>query len=148
MASDARNNGTIVCGLTADPELVGDGGKVAKFRVAVDQAGQDQAHPDNKSGYFDVIMFRNDENPNSKFVFGQISDGKMKKGSQVAVAYRLRNARWVSDEGGNRSKVELVADAISYVGSGGGAKATDSKDESEGGSSEASSSSGNVPPKF
>lgn len=127
MSADPKNNGTLICGLVADPELVNDG-KIAKFRVAADYAGRDAADPENRSGYFDVVLYKDDSNPNNKFVFGQINDGKMKKGSQVAIVYRLNQSRWKADDGGGRNRVELVAEGMTYVG---GARQTEG---SEGGS--------------
>lgn len=139
MSADPKNNGTLICGLVADPELVNDG-KIAKLRVAADYAGRDAADPENRSGYFDVVLYKNDNDQNSKFVFGQITDGKMKKGSQVALVYRLNQSRWKADDGGGRNRVELVAEALTYVG---GARQTEGGSEGgEGGSPKATSTNG------
>ena len=97
-------------GITKDPEVIS--GKVVKFSVAVDYAANDKGG--NSTGYFDVTYFLDDANRNSTFVKSQISDGKMKKGSQVSLVGRLVQERWTSDEG-NRSKVTVIAESISYV---------------------------------
>lgn len=113
-------------GITKDPEVVS--GKVVKFSVAVDYAANDKSG--NSTGYFDVTYFLDDNNRNSSFVKGQIQDGKMKKGSQVNLVGRLVQERWTSDDG-NRSKVSVIAETISYT------KGGMSKPASEGSSSSA-----------
>lgn len=151
MTADAKNNGTLICGVVS-VETVNDG-KIAKFRVAADYAGKDTSDPENRTGYFDVVLYQ-DDNPNNKFVFKQITEGKMSKGSQIAIAYRLHNARWKADDGSGRQRTELVAEAITYVG--GGAKKSDDEtssssggSESDGGASVSSANSGGaVPQKF
>lgn len=99
-------------GITKDPEVVGSGA-IAKLGLAVDYAANDKAG--GSTGYFDVTYFlNNDESRNAAFVKKQISEGKMKKGSQISIVGRLVQERWTSDEG-NRSKVVIVAESISYV---------------------------------
>lgn len=119
MAIDARNNGNITGGIVSDPEIVNDG-KIARFRIGVDYAGNDRKNKDNKSGYFSVTYFLDDSTPNAKFVKRMLDEGKMKKGSQVAILYRLVEDRWEKD-GNNRSQVGLIAEAMSFAGSGSGA---------------------------
>lgn len=152
MTADAGNNGTLICGVVSI-ELAGQNDNIAKFRVAKDYAGKDASDPENRSGYFDVVYYEDDKNPNSEFVFKQIREGKMKKGSQISIAYRLNNPRWKADDGSGRQKVELVANAIDYVGS---RKKDDEDEESESSNtteavatqSSSSSGSGGVPQKF
>jgi single-stranded DNA-binding protein len=154
MAADAGNNGTLICGVVSI-ELAGQNENIAKFRVAKDYAGKDAKDPEDRRGFFDVVLYEDESDPNNKFVFGQIRGGKMKKGSQIAINYRLNNPRWSADDGSGRQKVELVANAINYVGS----KRDDDESSSESdepveavatqsASSSASSGSGGVPQKF
>jgi single-stranded DNA-binding protein len=143
---DPKNNGVIIGGLVADPELVNDG-KIAKLRVAVDFAGKDAAKPENKSGYFDAVMYDNGDQA-SDFTFRQIREGKMKKGSQVGLVYRLSHQRWQSEDG-PRQRIELVAEAITYVG--GGARKEESEatsESSEEASTEQAAVAGAQPKKF
>lgn len=114
MSLDPRNVGTIVGGLTTDPELINE--NILKLRVAVDYAGNDRVQTDNKSGYFNVTYFLNNDTPNTKFVANQVREGKMKKGSQVHILYRLVQDRWEQD-GQNRQAVTLVAESLTYAGS-------------------------------
>lgn len=98
-------------GITRDPEVVGSGA-IAKLGLAVDYAANDKAG--GSTGYFDVTYFLNDDSRNAGFVKKQISEGKMKKGSQISIVGRLVQERWTTDEG-TRSKVVIVAESISYV---------------------------------
>lgn len=110
---DPRNVVTISGGVVADPERPSD--KVVKFRLAVDYAGREKDSED-RSGYFDVVYYINDENPNSKFVTGQLAAGNLKKGSGISVVGRLEHDRFKTKEGTKTSRVQIIADAISYWG--------------------------------
>lgn len=121
-----KNTLNIVGGLTRDPEVVGNNGNIIKFGLAVDYAANDKGS-DNNSGYFDVTYFVSD---NNDFVKRQVSEGKMKKGSQLHILGRLVQDRWTSseDEGSKKmSKVSIVAEAITYSGSGSGAAGENNK---------------------
>lgn len=117
---DARNLGVLTCGLVADPEMVGNG-KAVKYRLAADMAGNER-DSDNRTGYFEAVQFLRDDQ-HSKFVTSQVNDGKLSKGSQVMVTYRLQQSRWQNNEGQNRSRVELVVESLNYVPRSGGADA-------------------------
>ncbi len=131
---DGRNNGNLTGGLVADPEILGNNGNVVRLRIASDYAGKDRENPDNRTGYFNVTVFLNDDNTNTKFVRSQIENGNLKKGSQVAILYRLQQDRWEKD-GQKMSNVTLVAESLNYAGSGGNR----SEGESGGSSSQESS---------
>lgn len=115
---DPKNMITLVGGVIADPELVANGG-IAKLRIAVDYAGSEKG-TGISSGYFDVVYYLKDgndfANKNAAFISKQISEGKMKKGSQIQLAGRLVQERW-QQENQNRSRVVIVAEAITYSGS-------------------------------
>jgi len=113
---DPRNTVVMTCGVVADPEVVS--GNLAKLRVAVDYAGYEKGS-DNRSGYFDVVFYMDDSNPNAKFVKSQIEESKMKKGSQIQLVGTLKHRRWESEDGGKRSAVSIQAESISYVRGGG-----------------------------
>lgn len=112
---DARNNGNLIGGLVADPELVGPNKDIVRLRIASDYSGRDAANPDNKTGYFRVTMFLSDDNNNTRFVKKQIENGNLKKGSQVHILYRLQQERWEKD-GTKMSDVTLVAESLTYAG--------------------------------
>lgn len=142
MSLDPRNHGSLVCGLVADPETANNG-NILKLRVAADYAGNER-NSDNKSGYFNVTYFLNNDNPNAKFVRKQFEDGKLKKGSQVIVLYRLVQDRWEKD-GQKMSSVNLVAEALTYAGS----APREASASGGGGSSDAGNAGGGeVPTEF
>lgn len=111
---DPQNLVNMSGGIVADPEVINE--NILKLRVAVDYSGSEKGS-DNKSGYFDVVYYLKDNgnfvNKNASFVAGQISDGKMKKGSSVSLIGRLVQERWKQDDR-SASKVVVVAEHLSY----------------------------------
>lgn len=128
---DPRNVVSITAGVVADPELIND--KIAKLRVAIDYAGSEKGATAS-SGYFDVVYYLKDGDnfgsKNAKFVHTQIIDKKMKKGSQIQLIGRLVQERW-QQEDVNRSRVVIVAESVSYVGSAAPKTAEKSESSSE-----------------
>lgn len=124
---DPRNTVVLTAGVIADPETVANG-NIAKLRIAVDYAGSEKG-AGSSSGYFDVVYYLKDgsdfASKNAAFIAKQISEGKMKKGSQVQIIGRLVQERW-QQEGSNRSKVVVVAEAVTYAGSSFQGKSSDS----------------------
>lgn len=111
---DPQNLVTISGGIVSDPEVVND--RILKIRLGVDYAGSEK-DSDNNNGYFDIVYYLKDNNgftnKNASFVAGQISDGKMKKGSTVSIIGRLVHERWKQDDQ-NKSKVVIVAEHMTY----------------------------------
>lgn len=120
---DPKNMVTLTAGVVADPEIIND--KIAKFRIALDYAGSEKDSQSN-SGYFDVTYYLKDKegfvSKNASFVHGQITGGKIKKGSQISIIGRLLQERW-EQEGAKRSKVVVIAEHVAYAP--GGAKSSD-----------------------
>jgi single-stranded DNA-binding protein len=112
---DPKNMVTLTAGIVADPEVIND--KIAKFRIAIDYAGSEKGSQ-STSGYFDVTYYLKDANgyinKNASFIHNQITDGKMKKGSQVSIIGRLVQERWQQDNS-NRSKVVVIAEHMAYA---------------------------------
>jgi hypothetical protein len=115
---DPRITIILSAGLIAEPELIANG-NIAKLRIAVDYAGSEKG-AGASSGYFDVVYYLKDgsefSSKNAMFLSKQITESKMKKGSQIQIVGRLIQERWQQD-GGNRSKVVIVAEAVTYAGS-------------------------------
>lgn len=111
---DAKNAWVGVVGVVTDPEYVDDGKNILAFRIAVDGAGREKGSNDY-SGYFDLKYFCNDDNPNVKFVTGQIEAGNIKKGSLLGVVGKMIHERWTKDDQRN-SKVVIWAENLTYVG--------------------------------
>lgn len=137
MSVDSKNLVSITGGLVEDPKVRGEKKNVVAIRIAVDFAGRDG------TGYFDVTYFLNGGDPrNSKFVAGQLEDGKLKKGSQISVVGRLNQDSWEQD-GKKRYNVGIIADNISYASSG----RTQDAESGSGGAAEADSSTESHTPK-
>jgi hypothetical protein len=111
---DGRNLVTITGGIVSDPEVIND--SILKFRFGVDYAGSER-DSDNTSGYFDVVFYLNNEDSQrtSKFLRGQLADGKFKKGSQVSILGRLVQERWTGQDDKKNSRVTIVAESVNYV---------------------------------
>lgn len=141
---DPRNNVILTAGIVSEPELIANG-NIAKFRIAVDYAGSEKG-AGTTSGYFDVTYYLKDgsdfASKNASFVAKQIGEGKMKKGSQVQLIGRLVQERW-QQEGQGRSKVVVVAEAVTYVGS-----SFQKSDSPSGASAETKQSNYSVPDEF
>jgi single-strand DNA-binding protein len=119
LAASNVNVVVITGNLTRDPELrsTGGGTSVAELRVAVNsrrkngQTGQWE----DKPNYFDVV------------VFGAQADNcatYLQRGRPVAVEGRLDWREWEAKDGsGKRQAVQIVANAVQFLGSrdGGGA---------------------------
>lgn len=142
---DPRNIVNLTAGIVSDPESVANG-NIIKFRIAVDYAGSEKG-AGVSSGYFDVVYYLKDgsdfASKNASFVSKQVSEKKMKKGSQVQILGRLVQERWQQDNQ-NRSKIVIVAEAVTYAG--GAFQKSDSTSDSKQTSGGASSYS--VPDEF
>lgn len=136
---DAKNIVVVTGGVVADPETVGN--NIIKLRLAVDYAGQEK-DSDNRSGYFDVVYYGSNDSPNSKFVTGQVKDGKLKKGSQVQLVGRLVQERFKTRDEKSANRVVIVAESLTYAASSG-----PRKDAAEGGTETAGGAT-NVPDEF
>lgn len=110
---NAMNVGSITGRLVADPEQKTD--NILEMRLAVDYAGYDRDNPDNRSGFFRVTYFTNEDNQNTRFVKSQIEQGNLKKGSAVSILYSLKHSRY-THEGNRRENVELIAHTLDYSG--------------------------------
>lgn len=141
---DPRNNVILSAGIVTEPELVANG-NIAKFRIAVDFAGSEKG-AGVSSGYFDIVYYLKDgsefASKNASFVAKQIGEGKMKKGSQIQLVGRLVQERW-QQEGQGRSKVVVVAEAVTYASSSYSKSDSNSSD-----SPKQASSSYSVPDEF
>jgi single-strand DNA-binding protein len=97
--------------LTADPELraLPSGTPVCQLRIAVNDRVKDRNSGEwtDYANYFDVTVF----GPQ-----GERCAQYLAKGRQVAVDGRLRWRQWEAQDGQKRSKVEVVADSVQFIG--------------------------------
>jgi single-strand DNA-binding protein len=98
--------------LTRDPELrsTQGGTSVCKMRVAVNSRRRDQSGEwIDKPNYFDVTVFG---------AQGENCSNYLSKGRPVAIEGRLDWSEWDATDGsGKRSKVEIVANSVQFLGS-------------------------------
>jgi single-strand DNA-binding protein len=109
----ANINRVILTGnLTADPELstLPSGTSVCRLRIAVNRRYKDNATGEwtEKPNYFDVKVWGNQ---------GENCANYLSKGRPIAVDGRLEWSEWEAQDGSKRSKVEVVADTVQFLGS-------------------------------
>jgi single-strand DNA-binding protein len=97
------NSVALIGRLTADPQShAGDKHESATFRLAVPRNGSDGAD------FIDVVTFDK---------LAATCAAWLTKGREVAVVGRLHLNEWTSREGERRSKIQVVADAVQFLGS-------------------------------
>ena len=117
MAGDI-NRVTLVGRLTRDPELkhLPSGSAVLELGLAVNGRKQDASGQwVDKPNFFDVKVFGNQ---------AEMLSQHLTKGRRIGVDGRLDWSSWESQDGGKRSKVEVVAQSVQFL---------DSRGDSEGG---------------
>jgi len=97
-------NSVILIGrLTADPQThAGTRHESATFRLAVPRPGSDSAD------FVDIVTFDK---------LAGVCGEHLSKGRQVAVVGKLRLNEWTTAEGERRSRIQVVADAVDFLGS-------------------------------
>ncbi len=101
---------TLVGNLTRDPELrqTPTGTSVCQLGVAVNSSYKDSTGQwVEKPNYFDVVVW----GPQ-----GENCARYLSKGRQIAVDGRLDQRSWEAQDGGKRSKVEIIADTVMFIG--------------------------------
>jgi single-strand DNA-binding protein len=104
---------TLVGRLVADPELrqTAGGTSVCQMRVAVNSSQKDASGQwVEKPSFFDVVVYGAPAENCARF---------LSKGRQVAVDGRLDQRSWEAQDGSKRSKVEIIADYVEFIGQGG-----------------------------
>jgi single-strand DNA-binding protein len=112
VAASNINRVILTGNLTFDPELrsLPSGTSVCKLRVAVNTRRKNGATGewDDKANYFDVTVWG---------AQGENCARYLAKGRPVAIDGRLEWSEWQDKESGkNRSKVEVVADTVQFLG--------------------------------
>jgi len=104
-------NRVILAGnLVRDPEIryLPSGLSVTSFSIAVNSRYKQNNEPKEEVSYFDVVAFGK---------LGETCAEYLSKGRPVLVEGRLRQRRWES-EGTKRSKIEVVAGGVQFLGGG------------------------------
>jgi single-strand DNA-binding protein len=111
MAASNINRVILTGNLTKDPELrsTPSGTSICKLRLAVNTRRKDASGQwVDKPNYFDVTVWG---------AQGENCAQYLSKGRPVAIDGRLEWSEWESQDGGKRSKVEVVADTVQFLGS-------------------------------
>ena len=96
------NSVVLIGRLTADPTThAGEKHESATFRLAVPRPGSDGAE------FIDIVTFDK---------LAATCAEWLTKGREVAVVGKLRLSEWTGRDGERRSKVQVVADAVDFLG--------------------------------
>jgi single-strand DNA-binding protein len=105
------NRVVLVGNLTHDPELrsLPSGFQVCQLRIAVNDRVKDRETGEwtDYANYFDVSVFGGQAERCAQY---------LAKGRAVAVDGKLRWRQWETQDGQKRSKVEVVADNVQFIG--------------------------------
>lgn len=115
MAAQNINRVILTGNLTRDPETrqMPSGGSVTSLRVAVNgrrKNNQSQQWED-KPNYFDITVFGAQGENVSRY---------LTKGSGIAIDGRLDWREWQDQQGNKRQSVEVIADNVQFLSTGGG----------------------------
>jgi single-strand DNA-binding protein len=101
---------TLVGNLTRDPELkqLPSGTSLCKLGVAVNSSFKDSSGQwQDKANFFDVTVWGQQ---------GENCARYLTKGRQVAVDGRLNYDAWEAQDGSKRSRVDIIADTVMFLG--------------------------------
>jgi single-strand DNA-binding protein len=111
MAATNINRVVLTGNLTSDPELrsLPSGTSVCKLRVACNTRRKDGPTGEwvDKPNYFDVTVWG---------AQGENCARYLSKGRPVAIDGRLEWREWESEQGGKRQAVDIIADAVQFLG--------------------------------
>jgi len=106
----ANYNKVILMGnLTRDPELryTPNGTAVATLSLAINRRYKTNEEWREETDFFDIVVFGKQAENCGEY---------LKKGRPVLVDGRLSQRRWETDDGQKRSKVEVVAFSVQFLG--------------------------------
>ncbi len=110
MAKDF-NQAIIMGNLTRDPELrtTPSGQSVASFAIATNRSWQDPQSGDRKDAveYHDVVAWGK---------LGELVSQYLTKGRRAMIVGRLQTRQWDAQDGSKRSRTEIVATDINFIG--------------------------------
>jgi len=124
MARDL-NHATLIGRLVRDPEIkfAQSGTAICKISVANNDNVKKDGNWTDEVSYFDVVVFGKQ---------GENVEKYCKKGSQVAIEGRLRQNRWTDQATQQtRSKIEIVASSIQFLGGNGEQRPVGNNDNSD-----------------
>ena len=102
------NTVTLTGNVTKDPELrfTPSGAAVANFSIAVNRRWKSKQGDDwnEQTSFFDIAAWS---------TLAENVASSIQRGTRVTVVGRLEQRTWDTDDGGKRSRVEIVADEVS-----------------------------------
>ncbi len=104
------NRVVLIGNLTRDPEMrsTPSGASVSNFGLAVNRRWTNrQGERVDQVDYFNIVVWAK---------LAELCTDYLNKGSPVAVEGRLQSRSWETDDGQKRSKVEVVAENVQFLG--------------------------------
>ena len=96
------NSVALIGRLTAEPTVhAGEKHQSATFRIAIPKTGT------NGADFIDIVTFDK---------LASVCADWLTKAREVAVVGKLRLSEWTSRDGERRSKIQVVADAVQFLG--------------------------------
>jgi single-strand DNA-binding protein len=104
------NKVILIGNLTRDPELryTPQGTAIAKFGLAVNEKYKSGDEWKEKAHFIDIVVWGKQ---------GENCSEYLSKGRQVGIDGRLSHSTWETEDGQKRSKLEVVADRVIFLGS-------------------------------
>lgn len=102
------NTVSIIGNLTRDPEERDNRSDVTIVELGIAVNGREKKGDEwqDRADFFDVV------------VFGRLAENCLEylaKGRKVGITGRLRQERWQTDSGDNRSRVKIIASAVDFL---------------------------------
>ena len=109
------NNVTVVGNITRDPELrfTSNGSALAKFGLAVNRKYKAGEEWKEEVCFVDITVWGKQAENCAEY---------LSKGRPAFIEGRLQFSSWETDDGQKRSKLEVVANTVQFLGQGGGGK--------------------------
>lgn len=104
------NRVVLIGNLTRDPEMrsTPSGASVSNFGLAVNRRWTNrQGERVDQVDYFNIVVWAK---------LAELCTDYLSKGSPVAVEGRLQSRSWETDDGQKRSKVDVVAENVQFLG--------------------------------
>ena len=94
--------------LTRDPEVryIPSGTAVASFALAVNRRYKQGTETKDEVSYIDIVVFGKQAENCGQYI---------SKGDGILVEGRLQQRRWETEDGQKRSKVEVVAQSVTFM---------------------------------
>lgn len=110
------NKVILIGNLTRDPEVryTPNGVAVASFTLAINRRYKQAEKVKDEVSYIDVVAFGS---------LAEACGHYVKKGASVLIDGRLQQRRWETEDGQKKSKVEVVAEVVKFIGKKDGSQA-------------------------